>query len=157
MKPSCQSHLKGKGNLTAQRGKRGGGRIQQVPILIAMDRTGTITHQVLERNTRENIQAALAPLLSEGSVLCTDGNQSYRGIARDLNVDYKRLIGLDNQRVIDEVYHIQTLNNYIMRWKTWLARFNGIGKAYAPNYLSWFRFMEQHSENSEQTWIKEAL
>ncbi len=128
-----------------------------MPILIALDRSGAITHQVLERNTRENIQAALTPLLGEGSVLCTDGNQSYRGIARDLNVDHKRLIGLDNQRVIDDIYHIQTLNNYMMRWKTWLARFNGVGKAYIPNYLSWFRFMEQHNEYTEQTWIREAL
>ena len=149
--------FKGKRELDRPARKRGGGRIQQVPILIALDRSGAITHQVLERNTRENIQAALTPLLGEGSVLCTDGNQSYSGIARDLNVDHKRLIGLDNQRVIDDIYHIQTLNNYMMRWKTWLARFNGIGKAYIPNYLSWFRFMEQNTEHSEQTWIRSSL
>ncbi len=96
-------------------------------------------------------------ILSPGSVLCTDGNLSYKDITDTLEVDHKRLIGLDNQRVIDSVYHIQTLNNYMKRWKGWLKRFNGIGTDYIESYLSWFRFMETNKEYSEQTWIKEAL
>lgn len=44
-----------KGQRTIERPsrKRGGGRIRQVPVLLALDRTGAITHQVLERNTRK--------------------------------------------------------------------------------------------------------
>jgi hypothetical protein len=72
---------------------------------------------VLERNTKDDIQAQLKPLSSSGSVLCTDGNLSYKGIAKDLDIDHKRLIRLDNQRVTESIYHIQTLNNYMMRWK----------------------------------------
>ena len=128
-----------------------------MPIFIALDRTGAISHKVLERNTKENIQAQLKPLLSAGSVLCTDGNLSYKGIAKELDIDHKRLIAIDNVRVIDGVYHIQTLNNYMKRFKVWLKRFNGIGTDYIENYLSWFRFMERNSEDSDQTWIKEAL
>ena len=55
------------------------------------------------------------------------------------------------------IYHIQTLNNYMKRWKGWLKRFNGIGTDYIENYLSWFRFMEDNKEYSDQTWIREAL
>lgn len=149
--------FKGKRTIERPSRKRGGGRIKQVPILLALDRTGAITHQVLERNTKKNIKAALTPLLSAGSVLCTDGNQSYKGIAKDLKVDHKRLIGLDNQYVIDGVYHIQTLNNYMMRWKAWLRRFNGVGKDYIESYLSWFRFMEQNDIRSSTVWVKESL
>ena len=43
------------------------------------------------------------------------------------------------------------------RWKGWLKRFNGIGTDYIENYLSWFRFMEDCKEYSEQAWIREAL
>ncbi len=149
--------FKGKRQIERKSRKRGGGRIKQVPIFIALDRSGVVSHKVLERNTKENIQAQLTPLLSSGSVLCTDGNLSYKGIADELDIDHKRLIGLDNQRVIDGIYHIQTLNNYMKRWKGWLKRFNGIGTAYIENYLSWFRFMEGNKEYSDQTWIKEAL
>ena len=90
-------------------------------------------------------------------MLCTDGNLPYIGIAKELNVDHKRLISLDNERVIDGIYHIQTLNNYMKRWKTWLNRFHGVGTEYIENYLSWFRFIEQHKMHSEQTWLKESL
>lgn len=149
--------FKGKRKIARKSRKRGGGRIKQVPIIIALDRSGVVSHKVLERNTKENIQAQLKPLLSSGSVLCTDGNLSYKDIAEELDIDHKRLIGLDNQRVIEGIYHIQTLNNYMKRWKGWLKRFNGIGTDYIENYLSWFRFMEDNKEYSDQTWIKEAL
>jgi transposase-like protein len=149
--------FKGKRVIERTSRKRGGGKIKQVPIFIALDRSGAVSHKVLERNTKDNIQIQLKPLLSSGSVLCTDGNLSYKGIAKDLDIDHKRLIGLDNQRVIEGIYHIQTLNNYMMRWKAWLRRFNGVGTAYIENYLSWFRFMEDNAEHSDQTWIKEAL
>ena len=82
---------------------------------------------------------------------------SYKVIAKKLDVDHKRLIAQDKERVIDGVYHIQTLNNYMMRWKTWLSRFHGVGTAYLEHYLSWFRFMEQHTTYKEQVWIKAAL
>jgi len=150
-------NFKGKRRIERPSRKRGGGRIRQIPILIALDRNGEVSHEVLERNTRENIQSALTPMLTPGSVLCTDGNQSYRGIAKDLDIDHKRLIGLDNQRVIEGIYHIQTLNNYMMRWKAWLRRFNGIGSTYIESYLSWFRFMEQNVDHDDQTWVRSSL
>jgi hypothetical protein len=113
--------FKGRRVIDRKSRKRGGGRIKQVPIFIALDRSGAVSHKVLERNTKENIQAQLKPPLSLGSVLCTDGDLSYKGIAKELDVDHKRLIELDNQRVIDDVYHIQTLNNYIKRCKGLMA------------------------------------
>lgn len=121
---------------------------------MVLDRAENIVHKVIENNTKENIEAVLPPITSEGSVLCTDGNIPYIVIAKGLNIDHKKLISLDNQRVIESVYHIQTLNNYMMRWKSWLKRFCGVGTAYLENYLSWFRFMAQ---NKEQVWIECAL
>jgi hypothetical protein len=60
-----------------------------LPIFIALDRSGVLSHKVLERSNKENIQAQLKPLLSPGSVLCTDGNISYGGIAEELDIDHK--------------------------------------------------------------------
>ena len=68
---------------------------------MVLDRAGNIVQKVVENNTRENIEAVLTPTISEDSVLCTDGNLSYIGIAKDLNIEHKRLITLDNQRVIE--------------------------------------------------------
>jgi hypothetical protein len=67
-------------------------------------------------------------------VLCSDDNLSSKCIAKELNIDHKLLVDTDNLYVIDGIYHIQTLNNYMKRFKGWLKRFNGIGTAYIENY-----------------------
>lgn len=149
--------FKGKRVINRPARKRGGGKTDQVPVIMVLDRAGNVVHKVVESNTKENIEAVLKPIISPDSVLCTDGNLSYIGIAKGMNIDHKRLISIDKQRVTEGVYHIQTLNNYTMRWKLWLKRFCGVGTAYLENYLSWFRFMMQHKEHSEQEWVESAL
>jgi hypothetical protein len=57
--------FKGRRVIDRKSRKRGGGRIKQVPIFIALDRSGAVSHKVLERNTKENIQAQLKPPLSK--------------------------------------------------------------------------------------------
>ena len=45
--------FKGKRVIDRKSRKRGGGRIKQVPIFIALDRSGAVSHKVLERNTKK--------------------------------------------------------------------------------------------------------
>ena len=73
----------------------------------------------------------------------------------DLNMD--TAIALNNQKVIDKIYHIQTLNNLTMRWKTWMKRFFGVGTAYVDNYIAWFVFMENEKSNENSYWLNEAI
>ncbi len=97
-------------------------------------------------------------MLSPESVFCTGGNLSYKLIAqeRPYSVKHKRLIRLDNETVKDGIYHIQTINNWIMRWKSWMVQFNGVGTVYLENYLAWFREIE-HLKGVEQSWGDYAL
>lgn len=151
--------FKGKRTIDRPPRKRGNksNDIPKVPVLLALDRNGAVTHCVLKRNTREELESSLAPVLTPESVLCTDGNVSYQSIVKNLpfELDHKRLIALDNQRVIDGIYHIQTLNNWMMRWKQWLRQFNGVGTAYLDNYIAWFRQMEQ--SKNDDSWVVLAL
>ena len=52
----------------------------------------------------------------------------------------------------DEVYHIQTLNNYISRLRGWMTRFHGVGSDYQKNYLAWFRVKEQRRDDAK-SWL----
>jgi biopolymer transport protein ExbD len=74
--------------------KRGGENPPKVPISLALDRNGAISHHVLNQNTKEELSLALKPLLTPDSVLCTDGNLSYKSIVQklDFNIDHKRLL-----------------------------------------------------------------
>lgn len=141
--------FKGKRKLHRSARKRGGGKVPKTPILIAMNRDGSVVHEVVDQNTKESICRFLQPKIAEGSVLCTDGNKSYIEVANGCKIDHKRIVGLDKIRVVEGIYHIQTLNNYMMNWKEWMVRFRGVGRAYLPNYLSWFRYMKQNRKSCQ--------
>lgn len=147
-----------KKSMTRKSRKRGGGKVTKVPVFLALDRQGHVAHQVLEADTKEELSAAITPILTPESVLCTDGNLSYQAIVKRLpyELEHKRLISLDNERVKDGIYHIQTLNNWIMRWKAWLVQFRGVGTAYLEHYLAWFRQMDSFKEE-QPSWVDVAI
>jgi transposase-like protein len=136
-----------------ERGGTGHGHILLVPVLIALDRSGHEADAVLLDKSHEQIASVLTPLLKRGSVLCSDGNRSYIRIAEaSVEVIHKRLINSQKHRIEDKVYHIQTLNNYVSRWRGWMQKFHGVGTAYLGNYLAWFRVCNQE-ENSARSWM----
>ena len=134
-------------------GRRGHGHVPLVPAIIALDRYGREADAVLLDKSHQQIAPALQPLLSRGSILCTDGNQSYIQIAeKAAGVIHNRLIISEHHRVDDEVYHIQTLNNYVSRWRSWMMKFQGVGTDYLKNYLAWFRVCNQEPNNTK-SWL----
>ena len=57
----------------------------------------------------------------------------------------------------DGAFHIQNVNAYHGRLKSWMARFNGVATRYLPNYLGWRRTLERAPEPSaSKTWLLEA-
>lgn len=135
-------------------GGRGHGHVPLVPALIALDRYGRESDAVLLDKRLQAIQPVLQPLLVAGSILCTDGNQSYLKIAEaGAGIIHKRLIAKEHHRVEDEVFHIQTLNNYVSRWREWMRKFHGVGTDYLANYLAWFRTAVQEP-NTAGSWMQ---
>ncbi|MFT5807429.1 MAG: hypothetical protein ACI9LG_001722 [Moritella dasanensis] len=91
--------------------------------------------------------------------MCLSNSLRYAANKLELNfnIDHKRHISLDNQKVIDQIYHIQTLNNFMMRWKTWMKRFYGVGTGYMDHYIAWFIFIENKASCEKKIWFNEAL
>jgi hypothetical protein len=75
-------------------------------------------------------------------VLCSDGYKSYIQIARDNDLIHKRLNLSAGIRVIDKVFHIQNVNAYHSRLKSWINIFHGVSTKYLDHYLGWFRLMD---------------
>ena len=72
--------------------------------------------------------------IKENTILCTDGEKSYRRFSMEHNY---HLIQLENGRSKRGIYHIQHINNYHSQLKGFLYRFHGVATKYLNNYLVW--------------------
>lgn len=115
---------------------------EQIAVLIVKDRSGGLTETMLGRPNKEKIGKALKPIVASDSILCSDGAQSYRSFARENGLTHYRTIESKGERVIGKQFHIQNVNNYMMRTRKWMAKFYGVGTDYLPNYLGWMRLKE---------------
>ena len=116
---------------------------EQIPVLIARDRHGDMTDEVLKNTGEISITKVLKPVVAHDAILCTDGNKSYQAFAKTENIKHVQLVASQNCRVIDRVYHIQNVNAYDSRLKAWMHRFKGVATKYLPNYMGWRRCLEK--------------
>lgn len=115
---------------------------EQIPVLIVRDRHGTTTDAVLPALNKESIKAVLGPIMARDTLLCTDGLRIYRTLAKEAGFAHQPLNVSAGSRVKERVYHIQNVNAYHSRLKSWLGRFRGVATRYLPNYLGWRRLLE---------------
>ena len=66
--------------------------------------------------------------------------------ARELRVQHEPLNLHAGERVRGP-WHIQNVNSYHGRLKSWIARFRGVATDYLENYLGWFRALDRASKN----------
>lgn len=131
----------------------------QSAIAQALDRRGEVAFSVIGKKTKKNLKTFLKPILSSDSVLCTDANRSYKSIVKELSGKLKLehiILNASANIKTQGVYHIQTLNNFIMDWKTWIKRFRGVATSYLPRYLAWHRLMKQN-QYDELFFLRSAL
>lgn len=69
-------------------GKRGISR-EQVPVLVARDRSGSTANFILAVDDKANVAAALGPILPKDTILCSDGSGTIAAAARALGVTHR--------------------------------------------------------------------
>ena len=121
--------------------QRGTGE-EQVPVLVLRDRHGATTDFKLPAATQIEESAILGKVIAPDAVLCTDGGASLKGAARQAGIAHRPLNLSAGIRVLAGVYHIQNVNAYDSRLKTWMIRFHGVATKYLENYLGWRRELE---------------
>jgi len=111
---------------------------EQIPVLVARDRSGQTADLVLERDTSEVVVMHLAPILCRDAVLCSDSGTVMMAAAKKLGITH-RAINLAARIRVDGPWHIQNANSYHRRLKGWLRKFKGVATRYLDSYLGWFR------------------
>lgn len=117
---------------------------EQVPVLVARDRSGATADAVLIRVTAKTVAEVLGPLLARDAILCTDGNPVYEVVAKELDVTLQAVNLAADVRVLDKVFHVQNVNAYDSRLKGWMDRFHGVATRHLASYLGWRRLLERY-------------
>ncbi|WP_227470313.1 IS1595 family transposase [Massilia sp. YMA4] len=136
---------KGSRHLTRPARRRGGTASHRGPgkdhdcILVACTRTGKASDFVTGRRpvSAQHLQRCLPPVLAPGVLLATDRAKAHQAFAKATGIEHRAVNVATGERVVDEVIHIQTVNGYHGRFKSWLRRVKGVARKYLPNYLRW--------------------
>lgn len=139
-----QRHLSRPARKRGHAGARRGLGAEQIPVLVVRDREGHTADFQLDKLDAVHVRDALLPLIDRESVLCTDGAPEYVSFARASGVTHCVVHNRPGQRVRGGAFHIQNVNAYHSRLKTWMARFHGVATRYLVHYLGWRRMLERY-------------
>jgi hypothetical protein len=139
---------KGKRKLTRKPRKRGGKAAkrglsaEQVPVLIARDRSTATTDYILPDRSEKSVTEVLKPVVAKDAVLVTDGDKAFGAFADKAGILHIGLIGRKGEHVFEE-YHFQHVNAYTSGLKCWMIRFKGVATKYLDTYLGWNRLNDR--------------
>jgi transposase-like protein len=130
---------------------------EQIPVMVARDRSGATTDAVLPRLNAASITAALGKVIDPAAQFCCDGGSAITAFARRAGLKLHVLPAPGNPRPEAPEFHINNVNAYHGRFKEWMRRFNGVATRNLPNYLSWRRTSEALGDAATpEAWIRGA-
>ena len=109
------------GSWTARRGLSD----EQVPVLVAADRSGMTVSASLPAVNAAALRKVIEPVVDGDIVLVSDGHRAYPPCAAAMGVRHEALNLSGGERVRD-AFHIQTVNSRHSQLKGFLRRYRGI-------------------------------
>ena len=112
-------------------------------LLVARDRS----RQTLDFRTGRGqvsvsrLRECLLPVLAPAVLLISDSAAAYRAFALEVGVAHEA-VNLRAGVKVRGAIHLNNVNGWHARFKTWLKRFNGIASRYLMNYSGWQRFLD---------------
>lgn len=157
--------FKGRRSGLARKARKRGGKARHpgafsdnIPVLVARDRSGATTDAVLPEDTAVCITQALASAMSPANLLVCDGGRPLRAFARRAKIPVRVVPAPGKPLPGEPDIHINNVNAYHSRLKEWMRRFHGVATRNLPNYLGWRRALEASAQPIDpQGWILAAL
>jgi transposase-like protein len=124
-------------------------------ILVARDRTCNTYDFVTGRGPVDARQLAthLQPVLAPDVLLVSDAANAYRTFARQAGISHEAINVNAGIRARGAI-HIQGVNGWHSRFKTWLRRFNGVASRYLANYTGWQRMLDAGILTAPAQWLR---
>jgi transposase-like protein len=128
---------------------------EQIPVVVARDREGHTCDAVLRSRTAKEVGLRIGSYISPASVLCIEQSRILITFAQDKGLAFET-IGTKQRRGREKIFHVQNVNAYHSRLKTWMARFHGVSTERLPNYLGWRRLHEL-ALRSPEDWLRAVV
>ena len=156
--------FKGRRGGLARPARRRGGKAakrglsaEQVPVIVARDRSGATLDAVLPRLDAASLKDALGERIPPSTDFCCDGGAAITAFARRAKLKIHVLPAPGNPKPENPEFHINNVNAYHGRLKEWMRRFHGVATENLPTYLSWRRTLEALDDQSDpNAWIMAA-
>ena len=130
---------------------------EQIPVIVARDRTGATLDAVLPCLDAASMTAALGNTITRPAELCCDSGSAITAFARRARIKFHVLPAPGLPKPEAPGIHINNVNAYHGRLKEWMRRFHGVATEYLPSYLSWRRTIEPLREASNpEAWVMAA-
>jgi len=154
---------KGSRNLNRKPRKRGGVARQRGVnkdhdcVLVARDRAGQTLdfHTGRGRVTAEQLRECLGPVLPPDVLLISDAAAAYRSFAKRAGITHEVVNVKAGIRARGAI-HIQNVNAWHSRFKSWLVRFRGVASRYLINYSGWQRVLDAQRLTTPAHWLHAA-
>jgi transposase-like protein len=127
-------------------------------LLVARDRSG---HTLDFHTGRGPVTAAqllecLGPVLPPDVLLISDAAAAYRHFARHTGTTHEVVNASAGARSRGAI-HIQNVNAWHSRFKSWLGRFRGVASRYLIHYSGWQRTLDARCLTSPTHWLCAAV
>jgi transposase-like protein len=140
---------KGSRTLTRRPRKRGGVATRRGIsrehdcLLVACDRNGNTLDFHTGRGpvTVAQLHRCLRPVLPTDVLLVSDGAVAYRRFAAQAGITHQWVNVQAGERARGAI-HVQNVNGWHSRFKSWLVRFRGVASRYLINYSGWLRILD---------------
>ena len=155
---------KGSRSLTRGPRKRGGvagrrGITDELDcLLVARDRNGLTLdfHTGRGQVTAAQLRDCLRPVLPSDVLLISDSAAAYASFAAAAGITHEAINVRAGKRARGAI-HIQNVNGWHSRFKTWLVRFKGVASRYLINYSGWLRLLDARQLLTPALWLCAAV
>jgi transposase-like protein len=146
---------KGSRNMTRKPRKRGdvatkrGINMEHDCLLVARDRSGQTLdfHTGRGQVTVAQLEKCLKPALPADVLLISDSALSYRHFAKQAGIMHETVNVKAGVRARGAI-HLQNVNAWHSRFKSWLVRFRGVASRYLINYSGWQRVLDARRQTT---------
>lgn len=116
---------------------------QQISVMVTSDRYGTIDMRTVKRGRilKKDLERVIdKKRLNKDNIICSDKHPSITSFVKSLGLEHIKLNSSKKQYVIDNIYHVQKVNNITSDFRKWVSgNFNNVSSKYLQNYLFWYK------------------